>query len=95
MTVNEYREEILQKLNTADTTKGVADVLIEARQVLDSSNLSSLTVRRFWTELYEEVKSGRGRRILKEAQAAAALNTLVQHALSAIANLSAYYAAKS
>jgi hypothetical protein len=95
MTVNEYREEILEKINSADTTMEVDDILDEARSVLDASNLSSLTVRRFWTDLYDAVSSGRGRRLLKEAQAAAALNALVQHALSAIANLSALYAAKS
>lgn len=89
MTLEQYLEQTISRLFAKRTEDNVAKTIKEAMEELHRLGISPEEQKWFWSELEKRIPQERAMIILKESQAAAALNDLVAHALATIQQVNA------
>ena len=82
MTLQEFLNKITNNILSAKDGIEVKRIINDAKQTLERSNITEADKRWFWDQAQERIKHNDI--LLKEAQAAAALNDLVALALATI-----------
>ncbi|PFQ80869.1 hypothetical protein [Priestia megaterium] len=86
MTLQEFLDQLVDKVLRSKSLIEVKLAVTDAKNLLERSNITHTQRQWFWDQLKEKLTSHDV--LLKEAQAAAALNDLVAYALTTIQQVS-------
>ncbi|MGA9755552.1 MAG: hypothetical protein WBV23_10470 [Desulfobaccales bacterium] len=83
MTLNEYRQKIFERVLHSNNKNEVLQILKEAKTVLIESEVSEISTRNFWINLYEDLDNKQ--KLICEKVAVGALSDIIAAAQEVIA----------
>ena len=81
MTLDEFRQETLDKLLHASSAPDARSIVASASDTLNRSDIQTLHKRQFWSELYSSLN----KRWIVERQGVSSLSAIIAAAQSAVA----------
>jgi hypothetical protein len=83
VTVDEYVKKIAEQITQSSSEEEALEVVEKAQRVIEKSDISNSSKKRFWVDLYESM--GGDLTYTSESQDSAALSAIIDAAKAAIA----------
>lgn len=83
MTVDDYVKKISEQIGQSSSEVEAVAIVEKAQRVIDKSDISESSKKRFWVELYDEL--GGDLSYVSESQDSSALSAIINAAKAAIA----------